>query len=118
MLIGETPGGSGGPAISSITSLLGVAPVFGIAFILVIEQVGVKDGFSRSAAAFKKTWGENVIGSGGIGLVMTLIMVAGVAATAPVVVVGMNTSNAPLTVDRPNTPARTALCRTYGAGAP
>ena len=66
--------------------------------ILVIEQVGVKDAFTRSAAAFKKTWGENVIGNGGIGLVMMLIMLAGLALTVPVLVVGLNASSVPLAV--------------------
>jgi hypothetical protein len=66
--------------------------------ILVIEEVGVKDAFSRSATAFKKTWGENVIGNGGIGLVMVLIMLAGLLVSVPVLVVGLNASSVPLAV--------------------
>ena len=45
--------------------------------ILVIEGAGVKDALSRSAAAFKRTWGENVVGNAGIGLVSMLATLAG-----------------------------------------
>ena len=66
--------------------------------ILVIEQVGVKDAFTRSAQAFKRTWGENVIGNGGIGLVMMLFMLGGLVVTVPVLVLGLSASSVPLTV--------------------
>jgi hypothetical protein len=38
----------------------------------VSSGVGVKEAFTRSAEAFKRTWGENVVGNGGIGLVSFL----------------------------------------------
>jgi len=66
--------------------------------ILVIEQVGVKDALSRSASAFKRTWGENVVGNGGIGLVMMLVGLLAFVLTAPVAFVGASTGNAPLLV--------------------
>jgi hypothetical protein len=66
--------------------------------ILVIEQVGVKDAFTRSAHAFKKTWGENVIGNGGIGLVVMLIMLGGLVLTLPVLFVGLSSGSVPVIV--------------------
>ena len=56
--------------------------------ILVIGGTGVKDALSRSAGAFKRTWGENVVGNAGIGVVGGLAMVAGVLVCAPIIVVG------------------------------
>ncbi|MHB1137446.1 MAG: DUF6159 family protein [Microthrixaceae bacterium] len=56
--------------------------------ILVIEQVGVKEAFTRSASAFKRTWGENVIVNGGIGLVSFLALLLGVVVTGPVIYLG------------------------------
>jgi len=56
--------------------------------ILVIEHVGVKDAFTRSAAAFKRTWGVNMIGNGGIGLVTMLAMLAGLAIAGPILAIG------------------------------
>lgn len=56
--------------------------------ILVIEQVGVKEAFTRSASAFKRTWGENVVVNGGIGLVSMVAMFIGLAVTVPVIIYG------------------------------
>lgn len=61
--------------------------------ILVIEGVGVKDAFERSASAFKRTWGENVVLNGGLGLAVGLITLAAVALTSPVLIVGMSSGN-------------------------
>lgn len=47
--------------------------------VLVVENVGVVDGIKRSAALAKRSWGENVIGNGGIGLV------AGLAGAIPAI---------------------------------
>lgn len=66
--------------------------------ILVIEQVGLKEAFTRSATAFKRTWGENVVGNGGIGLVVMLIMLAGLVVTSPVLILGISSSNVPVIV--------------------
>jgi len=66
--------------------------------ILVIEQVGLKEAFTRSATAFKRTWGENVVGNGGIGLVVMLIMLAGLLVTSPVLILGISASNVPVIV--------------------
>ncbi|MFM7064326.1 MAG: DUF6159 family protein [Actinomycetes bacterium] len=56
--------------------------------ILVIEQVGVKDAFTRSADAFRRTWGENVVGNGGIGLVSFLAALVVVLCAAPFLALG------------------------------
>jgi len=56
--------------------------------ILVIEQVGVKEAFTRSAAAFKRTWGENVVGNGGIGLVSFLAALVVVVCAVPFLALG------------------------------
>jgi hypothetical protein len=66
--------------------------------ILVIEQVGVKEAFTRSASAFKKTWGENVVGNGGIGLVVMLIMLGGALVLSPVLFVGISSNSLPVIV--------------------
>src|SRR4051812_21296869 len=46
--------------------------------ILVLEDLGVGDALKRSKDLFKKTWGENVIGQGGLGLVGFLAVIPGV----------------------------------------
>jgi hypothetical protein len=56
--------------------------------VLVIEQVGVKEAFSRSAEAFKRTWGENVVGNGGIGLVSFLAFLVVLLLAAPFLAIG------------------------------
>jgi MFS family permease len=62
-----------------VTSLLGWAWSFATFFIvpvLVLEQHSVGDSFDRSYAIFKKTWGEAVIGRGGLGLAAFFAWVA------------------------------------------
>lgn len=87
-------------AVQERTGLLGrlVVGLVGMAWtlvtflvlpILVIEGTGVKDALTRSAAAFKRTWGENVVGNAGIGLVGMLAMFGGVLVCAPIIVLGV-----------------------------
>ncbi len=66
--------------------------------ILVIEQVGVKDALSRSATAFKRTWGENVVGNGGIGIVGFLGTLLGLVVAGPIVALGVSRSATGLVV--------------------
>lgn len=66
--------------------------------VLVIEQVGVKEAFSRSAEAFKRTWGENVVGNGGIGLVSFLAGLVVLVVGLPFLVLGLNGSSTLLVV--------------------
>jgi hypothetical protein len=76
-----------------VGSLLGVAwsvVTFLVLPILVIEGVGVKEAFSRSTEALKETWGENLAGQGGIGLIGLLAMMP----CAIVFVIGLALMNA------------------------
>jgi len=51
--------------------------------VLVVEKVGPVSAVKRSGALLRKTWGEQIIGGGGIGVVFTLIaLVAIIAGTA------------------------------------
>jgi hypothetical protein len=47
--------------------------------ILVLEGVGTIDAIKRSAAMFKRTWGENMVGNLGLGLVTFLAVLVGFA---------------------------------------
>lgn len=87
-LIGKIVVGLVGMAWTLVTLL--VLPI------LVIEHVGVKEAFTRSASAFKRTWGENVVGNAGIGLVSMLAMLAGLAVTVPMIVIGASSDLWPL----------------------
>jgi len=66
-----------------VAGLLGAAwslATFFIVPVLVFEDLSVGDSFKRSWAVFKKTWGETVVGSAGVGVVaflswLTLIFV-------------------------------------------
>jgi hypothetical protein len=62
--------------------------------ILVLEGVGTVDAVKRSASMFKRTWGENMVGNLGLGLVTFLAMLVGFAligggAAAPLVLIGV-----------------------------
>jgi hypothetical protein len=66
--------------------------------ILVIEGTGVKDALTRSASTFKRTWGENVIGNAGVGLVGFVGILVGLLVCAPLVVLGVSSDLVALTV--------------------
>jgi Family of unknown function (DUF6159) len=80
-----------------------VAGLFGMAWnlltflvvpILVLEDLAVRPALTRSKDLFKKTWGENVIGQGGLGLVGIAAMVPGVL----VIFIGISIGTAGLIV--------------------
>jgi hypothetical protein len=50
--------------------------------VLVLEGVGTKDAVRRSAAMFRGTWGENVLGNAGIGVFGFLLFLPSVALVA------------------------------------
>ncbi|HQY49353.1 MAG TPA: DUF6159 family protein [Thermomonas sp.] len=54
--------------------------------VLVSRNVGPIDAIKESALLLKKTWGENLIGQGGVGLVFSLIFVAMVVFSALAIV--------------------------------
>jgi len=63
-----------------VAGLVGLAwnlVTFLVVPILVLEDLGVGDALKRSKDLFKKTWGENVIGQGGLGIVGFLAMLPG-----------------------------------------
>lgn len=77
-----------------IVGLVGMAwtlVTFLVLPILVIEGTGTKNALARSASAFKKTWGENVVGNAGIGLVSTLAVIAGLLVAAVIGAAGVAT---------------------------
>ena len=62
-----------------VVGFLGVAwtvASFLVVPVLVSRDVGPLDAIKESAFLLKKTWGENLIGQGGVGLVFSLIFVA------------------------------------------
>ena len=68
-----------------IASLIGLAwslITFLTIPILVLEDVGVVDAFKRSGTLFKKTWGENVAGQAGLGIIGFLAVLPGIAVFA------------------------------------
>ncbi|RZS43321.1 hypothetical protein EV193_102300 [Herbihabitans rhizosphaerae] len=68
-----------------IVGLVGLAwqlVTFLVLPVLVLERVGVKQGLSRSAEMFKGTWGENVVGNAGLGILGFLLTLPGVALIA------------------------------------
>jgi hypothetical protein len=60
--------------------------------ILVLEGIGTKDSVKRSVDMFKRTWGENVVGNAGIGVISFLAMLPGVL----VIVLGATAGGATL----------------------
>ena len=50
--------------------------------VLVLEGIGTRDSVKRSADMFKRTWGENVLGNAGIGVISFLAFLPGVALIA------------------------------------
>jgi hypothetical protein len=84
-----------------VVALVGAAwslATFFVVPVLVFENLSVGDSFKRSWAVFKKTWGETVVGSAGVGVIaflswLTLIFVVmllfAIGAVWPAVIVGV-----------------------------
>ena len=68
-----------GTIVARLVGLAWNLVTFLVVPILVLEDLGVGDALKRSKDLFKKTWGENVIGQGGLGLVGFLAMLPGLA---------------------------------------
>ena len=64
--------------------------------ILVIEGVGVKEAFTRSGGALKRTWGEELTGLGGIGIIQFLAMFAGILLFGGMIYIGISTELYPV----------------------
>lgn len=66
--------------------------------ILVSRDIGPIDAVKESALLLKKTWGENLIGQGGVGLVFMLLQFAVVALTVVGILLVVSTKSAVLIV--------------------
>jgi hypothetical protein len=74
-----------------VAGLVGLAwnlVTFLVVPILVLEDLGVGDALKRSKDMFKRTWGENVIGQGGLGIVGFLVMIPGMILIAAGAAIG------------------------------
>lgn len=80
-----------------ISSLLGVAwtlLTFFVIPVMILEEKGVIDSIKESAVLFRRTWGETVVGQGGITLIFGLIALLGLVPVFIVLLLG----NGPLIV--------------------
>ena len=79
-----------------VSGALGVAwtlASFLVVPVLVTRDIGPIDAVKESALLLKKTWGENLIGQGGVGLVFGLIFVGLVFAGAVAIIAAAMTGN-------------------------
>lgn len=84
-----------------ITGLVGMAwsiVTFLVLPILVLEEVKVGASIKRSASLFKHTWGENVVGNAGVGLVGFLLALPGMALVGIAVWIGVSAETVALAV--------------------
>jgi len=96
-------------AIEERAGMIGkwVAGLFGAAWtvatfltvpVLVSRDVGPLDAVKESALLLKKTWGENLIGQGGVGVVFALLQFAAIALTVLGILLVVSTKSAALIV--------------------
>ena len=88
--ISERSGALGRFVVSLIGTAWGVA-TFLVVPVLVVEGVGPINGIKRSVELLKKTWGEQIVGNFGIGMVFGWMMFAVVLVCVPgIVLTAMN----------------------------
>lgn len=68
-----------GQIVSSLVGLAWRVTTFLVLPVVMLEGVGVRDGVKRSVELLRRTWGENVVGNAGIGLVGFLLTLVGYA---------------------------------------
>jgi hypothetical protein len=68
-----------GSIVSNLVGLAWRLTTFLVLPVVMLEGAGVKAGVRRSVELFRRTWGENVAGGAGIGLVGFLLSLAGYA---------------------------------------
>ncbi|EOD64152.1 hypothetical protein H480_33295 [Amycolatopsis vancoresmycina DSM 44592] len=68
-----------GRLVGSLVGLAWQLTTFLVLPVVLLEGAGVKDGVKRSVDLFRRTWGENVAGGAGIGLVGMVLSLAGYA---------------------------------------
>jgi hypothetical protein len=76
----SSKGGRGTEIVAAIGSAAWSVATFLVVPVLVVEQVGPVDAVKRSASLLKRTWGEQIIGNAGIGLVSGLATFVVIAA--------------------------------------
>lgn len=84
-----------GPVGAIVAGIVGMAwnvVTFLVLPILVFENVGVGEGIKRSTQLFKRTWGENLVGNGGIGLIGFLAILPAVLLVVAVASTGSATA--------------------------
>jgi hypothetical protein len=67
-----------GAIVARLVGLAWQLVTFLVVPILVLEDLGVGDALKRSKDLFKKTWGENVVGQFGLGMVGFLLTIPGI----------------------------------------
>ncbi len=75
-----------------ISSLLGTAwalLTYFVVPVMILEDKGVIESITRSASLFKQTWGETVVGQGGISLICVLLALAGLIPVMLLMVTGV-----------------------------
>ncbi len=86
-----------GDRITEILAMIGAAAwslaTFLIVPVLVVEDVGPVDALKRSTTLLKRTWGEQIAGNAGIGLVTGLLMVVVIAIGGGLIWLAALTSN-------------------------
>jgi len=84
-----------------VVGLIGFAwnlATFLVVPVLVVEDVGPIEAIQRSAAYLKRTWGEQIVGSVGMGLVFGLISLATLAAGVMLILAAAATESAVLII--------------------
>jgi Family of unknown function (DUF6159) len=84
----EERSGIVGRIVGSLIGLAWALVTFLVLPVLVVEQCGPIEAVKRSAALFKRTWGENMIANAGIGLVALAATFVGVIPCLLLVAVG------------------------------
>ncbi len=86
-----------GDRVTEILAVIGAAAwslaTFLIVPVLVVEDVGPVDALKRSTRLLKRTWGEQIAGNAGIGLVTGLLMVGVIAIGGGLIWLAALTSN-------------------------
>jgi hypothetical protein len=79
-----------GEVISSIFGLAWSLASYLVVPVLVLEDVGPIEAVKRSANLLKKTWGEQIVGNFGMGVIFTLLALMVFLASVPVMVVAIS----------------------------
>jgi hypothetical protein len=87
-----------GRLVVGFLGLAWTAATFLVVPILANEEVGPTEAVTRSVELLKRTWGENLIGNGGIGFVFGLITVVAVVVAAVMVMAAIGTHSTALIV--------------------